>query len=93
MKALHLVIQGRVQGVGFRDWLVHEASQLGLSGWVRNRELNRVEAIISGPAEAVDLCVQRCRQGPALAIVSHIDISEASPPREPGFTRRISVSS
>lgn len=91
MKTLHLLITGRVQGVGFRDWLVHEATRSGLAGWVRNMGLDTVEAVISGPAEAVDRCVRLCWQGPALTAVSSVSATETTPPGEPGFMRRGSV--
>src|SRR5580658_7970355 len=74
MKSLHLLITGRVQGVGFRDWLIREAKRLSLSGWVRNIGADTVEAIIAGPDEAIDLCLQRCWRGPALAEVTDIHI-------------------
>ena len=93
MKTLHLLITGRVQGVGFRDWLMHEAMQRGLTGWVRNCGLDTVEAVISGPAEAVDGCVKLCWRGPALAAVSAVSATQTTPPAAPGFIRRSSVSS
>jgi acylphosphatase len=93
MKSLHLLITGRVQGVGFRDWLIHDAKKRGLTGWVRNIGSSSVEAVISGPDDAVDLCVQRCWRGPALAEVTDISITETAPPSEPGFTRRSTVTS
>jgi acylphosphatase len=61
---LHFLIQGRVQGVGFR-WFVHrEASELELRGWVRNTEEGDVEVVAAG--EAVDLAELRTslRRGP-----------------------------
>lgn len=91
MKSLHLLISGRVQGVGFRDWLVREAAQLGLTGWVRNRGDDQVEAIISGPDASVDHCAGRCWHGPTSARVSHIEISATAPPDGLDFTRRGSV--
>jgi acylphosphatase len=91
MKSLHLLITGRVQGVGFRDWLIREAKRLSLSGWVRNIGADTVEAIIAGPDEAIDLCLQRCWRGPALAEVTDIHIEEAPPPAEPGFARRSTI--
>jgi acylphosphatase len=49
----HYLVQGRVQGVGFR-WYVHrEAAQLGLHGWVRNTEEGAVEVVAAGPPEAL----------------------------------------
>ena len=49
----HYLVQGRVQGVGFR-WFVHrEAAELGLHGWVRNTEASAVEVVASGPEEAL----------------------------------------
>jgi acylphosphatase len=91
MKTLHLLITGRVQGVGFRDWLIGEASPLGLTGWVRNLGTDTVEAVISGAPEAVDICTQRCRRGPSLADVHDIIATPAPAPSETGFTRRASA--
>jgi acylphosphatase len=49
----HFLVQGRVQGVGFR-WFVHrEAAELGLRGWVRNTEAGAVEVVAAGPPEAL----------------------------------------
>lgn len=92
MKTLHLLISGRVQGVGFRDWLAREATWLNLSGWVRNKGTDMVEAVISGTDEATALCLEKCRRGPALAVVQDIAVTqEAAPPSEPGFARRSST--
>jgi acylphosphatase len=92
MKSLHLLITGRVQGVGFRDWLIHEAVKRDLTGWVRNVNRDKVEAVICGRDEAVDECVQRCWHGPNLAQVNDISITDAPPPDEARFARRSSVS-
>ena len=93
MKSLHLLITGRVQGVGFRDWLEQEARQRRLAGWVRNLGRDTVEAVISGPGAAVDECVQACWQGPPLAAVRNVSITETTKPAAPGFLRRSSVAS
>lgn len=61
---LHFLIQGRVQGVGFR-WFVHrEASELDLRGWVRNTEDGDVEVVASGSAEDLDELRTSLRKGP-----------------------------
>jgi len=68
----HLVIEGRVQGVWFRDATRREAVSLGVSGWVRNRRDGTVEALIEGPQDAVDALVSWCHKGPPAATVTRI---------------------
>ncbi|GAA0577632.1 acylphosphatase [Craurococcus roseus] len=87
MNARHLRIEGRVHGVGYRDWLVQEASRLGLYGWVRNRRDGSVEAVVAGDAAAVQELLTLCRRGPASARVDRITESFAEAPAEPGFRR------
>jgi acylphosphatase len=61
---LHFLIQGRVQGVGFR-WFVHrEASELDLRGWVRNTEDGEVEVVASGTVEDLAELRASLRKGP-----------------------------
>lgn len=86
--ARRVVIAGRVQGVGFRDWLVEEARAHGLSGWVRNRPDGAVEALLAGEAGAVQEVLLACRRGPRLARVDSIEETLAEDPAEPGFFRR-----
>ena len=85
MIAKRVVIGGRVQGVGFRAWMVREAQSLGVWGWVRNRPGGTVEALVHGETDAVEELLRRCRRGPLLAEVRTIDESEAEPPEEEGF--------
>jgi acylphosphatase len=93
MKATHLIITGRVQGVGFRDWLVVQATGLGVEGWVRNAGQDCVEALLAGDPGAVEECLRRCRLGPPGAAVTSITDNIASPPAEPGFIKRASLAS
>lgn len=81
----HLRITGRVQGVGYRDWAVRTARGLELTGWVRNRGDGSVEAVVAGPADAVDAFIAACRQGPIAARVNDIAVTDADPPTGHGF--------
>jgi acylphosphatase len=60
----HIVIRGRVQGVGYRAWVDHEARRLGLQGWVRNRRDGCVEAVFEGDEDVVAGMIASCRKGP-----------------------------
>jgi acylphosphatase len=87
-KTVRLRITGRVQGVGFRDWVVQRAGLHGLNGWVRNRRDGSVEALVHGAGDAVDLFVYECQRGPPMAQVKAID-EEPSTERAPaGFEQR-----
>jgi acylphosphatase len=72
-KTLHVLIYGRVQGVGFRAWTCHQAQLHGLEGWVRNRQDGAVEAVFSGPEELVDAMLKACRQGPRGSVVDRVE--------------------
>jgi len=85
MIALRLVIHGRVQGVGYRAFVVDQAEALGLSGWVRNRRDGTVEAVVAGEAPTVEDFVARCRQGPRAAVVSGVASEPWSDPLQNGF--------
>lgn len=85
MAARRLIIAGRVQGVGYRHWMVTQARALGLNGWVRNRADGSVEALVEGPEPAVEELLRACRGGPRLAVVDSIVEDLAEPPDELGF--------
>jgi acylphosphatase len=72
-----VTIRGRVQGVGYRAWVEHQASAHDLEGWVRNVRDGSVEALFSGPAEVVAAMVERCRRGPSSARVDAVTEQEA----------------
>ena len=77
--ARHLVIRGRVQGVGYRAFVEDAALDHGLAGWVRNRRNGEVEAVFAGPPAAVNEVVHACRRGPPGARVGSVDEREATP--------------
>lgn len=85
MNAKRLIISGRVQGVGYRAWMVRTALALGVSGWVRNRVDGSVEALVAGDVASVEELARLCRRGPRMAEVSSIDEEMADPPERPGF--------
>lgn len=73
----HLVITGRVQGVGFRYYMIAEAERLGVTGWVRNRIDGSVEAMVAGSGEAVAAMIAWARRGPPGADVVLVAVEEA----------------
>ena len=73
----HVMIRGRVQGVGYRAWVEYTATPLGLEGWVRNRHDGSVEAVFAGPSDIVEQMIERCRRGPDSARVDALQTSEA----------------
>ena len=75
----HVMIRGRVQGVGYRAWVEDEATERDLEGWVRNRRDGSVEALFAGPANLVAVMVTACRRGPSSARVEAVQDEAASP--------------
>lgn len=67
----HIIVRGRVQGVGYRAFVQREALRRGVEGWVRNRKDGSVEAVLAGPADVVTALIEICRQGPFAA---HVDV-------------------
>ena len=64
---LHFLIQGRVQGVGFRWFVQREARMLDLRGWVRNTEEGEVEVVASGRRRSWTRCAPSCAKDRAAA--------------------------
>ena len=89
--SLRVRIEGIVQGVGFRDFLMMAAARNQLDGWVRNRNDGSVEALVSGPTKAVEDFVGAATRGPHGAKVRAVDLHASEPPGEKGFSRRPSL--
>ena len=70
---IHLVVHGRVQGVGYRAFVEYQAKMRGLNGWVRNCDDGTVETLLAGDAAAVEDMIAACRRGPFAARVDAID--------------------
>ena len=87
MIRVHLLIKGRVQGVGYRANTRRVASQLGLKGWVRNTPNGDVEVVVEGSEEMVGRLIQWCRRGPTGAHVADVQVRYETPKGEfHGFT-------
>lgn len=85
METRRCVIEGRVQGVGFRWFVVRNARDLGVRGTVRNRPDGAVEAVLQADEAApVDTLIDRLRQGPPGARVASVDVEavEGDPPHD-----------
>jgi acylphosphatase len=79
VERVHVFVSGGVQGVFFRYETRERARAHGLGGWVRNLPDGRVEAVIEGPARAVQAVVDWCRQGPTGARVSEVEVTDEEP--------------
>ncbi len=84
----HLFIKGRVQGVTFRSSLKNKACELDVSGWVRNLDDGRVEAVFEGETDAVQRLIEWCHQGPMLARVDNIRVIDEEKTGIEGFRIR-----
>ena len=78
-KAVHITVVGRVQGVGFRYFTERTARALGLVGWVRNRPDRSVEVYAEGPADRIDELQTHLRNGPPMARVERLNVTEMVP--------------
>ena len=79
---LHAIIIGRVQGVGFRAFVVDSALTLSVKGWARNRWDGSVEVMAEGDRKALDQLLLTLRQGPRLSNVTQIDLDWLPPSGE-----------
>lgn len=83
-----VIVEGRVQGVFFRDSCQRQARSAGLSGWVRNCPDGTVEAVLEGDRAAVEQVVAWMRTGPSSAEVTAVRASTEEPMGERGFSVR-----
>ena len=72
----HLVILGKVQGVGFRYWMQDLAIKNNISGWVKNKMSGNVEALIVGQKKEIQELIKLCAIGPDSAIVDCVQIND-----------------
>jgi len=85
MSSKHLVVRGTVQGVFFRSSAAETAGDLGVAGWVRNRDDGSVEMVVEGDDDAVDRMVDWAGRGPEQAEVSDVEVTDRDPEGLDGF--------
>ena len=88
---LRLRIEGFVQAVGYRNYVISEAARLGVDGWIRNRSDGTVEALVSGPNAAVETLIGLCMKGPPGSRISNVEMHKAGAPAEKCFRRVASI--
>lgn len=69
---LHAIVEGRVQGVGFRAFVLRQATDLKLTGWVRNRWDGSVEVVAEGERPSLEQLLAALHQGPHAAMVTQV---------------------
>ena len=77
--AVQITVHGQVQGVFFRASAQTQASELGITGWVRNLQDGTVEVYAEGNQNALDRFIEWCRKGPPSAKVSRCDLDWTAP--------------
>jgi acylphosphatase len=82
------VVQGRVQGVFFRDTVRRRAQQRGVAGWITNRWDGAVEAVFEGEPDAVESLVRFVHEGPRGAEVERVEVYDEEPEGLAGFNVR-----
>lgn len=85
---VHVIVKGRVQGVWFRQSTAQQALEIGVAGWVRNREDGSVEAVFEGSPTTVNEALSYVRRGPERARVDDLEIDYERPLGEIGFVVR-----
>jgi acylphosphatase len=84
----HVVVSGRVQGVGFRWSARHRARELGVAGWARNLADGRVEAVLEGEEGSVSAMLDWLAEGPPGARVTDLQVVECPAEGHEGFEIR-----
>ena len=82
MRRLTAIVRGRVQGVGYRMFVLEHAQRLGLRGYVRNLPDGEVEVIAEGNEDALQTLLNHLRQGPFGAIVREVETYWSEPTGE-----------
>lgn len=83
-KAVFILVTGRVQGVGFRYFVLHKANETGIKGWVKNTAAGHVEIEATGPPQQLATFIDWIKIGPTRAVIKTVSVTEI--PNERSFT-------
>jgi acylphosphatase len=75
MDRVNAIVDGWVQGVGFRQFTLTRAQRLGLAGWVKNRHDRKVEVLAEGPRDKLEELVQQLHEGPSGSMVRQVHVT------------------
>ena len=81
-RRVHVFVSGLVQGVGFRAFTAEHAEKRALTGWVKNLDDGRVEAVVEGPTDKVAQLLELLKRGPAAGHVDKLDVADEKPTGE-----------
>lgn len=88
MTAHRYIVAGRVQGVGYRYFVLQQAEALGVTGFARNRPDGSVEVVAEGPEDLLEQLGERLREGPAFSTVTGLECESIAPRGDSGFQIR-----
>lgn len=88
---MQIRVEGHVQGVGFRWWVVEQARRLGLEGWVRNRRDGTVEVLAIGEVGDIVRLRDACGSGPAGASVRSVVVEAAEDDGSTSFEQKATL--
>lgn len=92
MKSMHrIVVSGRVQQVGYRDYIVRKARSMGVTGWVRNLSDGRVEILADADPDVMKTFLEICHEGPSVTRVTDVTTTPVEEKPVKGFTKRFTV--
>jgi len=91
MTTQRIFVSGKVQNIGFRNWVMWKAQEFGVTGWVRNLTDGRVEVLVAGDDEAANALIEACRQGSPHSRVDHVEARPDDERAPKGFTKRFTV--
>lgn len=84
----HVLVSGKIQGVGYRVSVLQAANKFNLNGWVRNLPDGRVEAVFEGNLSNIEQILRWCRQGNSMAVVQNIVVEQQMPENIQSFEIR-----